>query len=61
MDVKCGVIVLFWWFMVVSQYSGGTLRPPPRARSGRRRSVNGAVSKSEWRPAFGEGRASAGA
>ena len=25
MDVKCGVIVLFWRFMVVSQYSGGTL------------------------------------
>jgi len=60
MDVKRGVIVLFWWFMVVSQYPGGTLSSP-RARSGRRRSVNGAVSKSEWRPAFGEGRASAGA
>ena len=25
MDVKRGVIVLFWWFMVVSQYPGGTL------------------------------------
>jgi len=25
MHVKHGTIVLFWWFMIVSQYPGGTL------------------------------------